>query len=224
MSDVSVRDAARRFAASGTVDDEARLLRARVRAGRLAIEWVRVCAYLGDGAARRLLGADEGPTFSLGSVIHVMRPPRPWCRLMRFVPKRPLVASLVNVLEVARSATERVVPWRGFSHPAPTIALAVVRGWLDEPEPVRTSGLDDASKVLSGARVDGRDDPRTRALLSAVGALVDIALARGTRLPSATAAALQAASVLSRGEVGATRDLRPLEAVFTTTLIRVLLA
>lgn len=52
MSDARLRDAERRFQDTGSVDDEARLLRERVRAGELPRRHAELAARLGDRAAR----------------------------------------------------------------------------------------------------------------------------------------------------------------------------
>lgn len=54
MSDEDVRDAERRWRASGSVEDQAAWLRARVRAGALPLAHVHAAAFLGHEAARRV--------------------------------------------------------------------------------------------------------------------------------------------------------------------------
>lgn len=62
MADAELRELERAFAASGAVDDEARLLQALVRAGRLDPERVRLAATLGDEAARRVSPVEPAPS------------------------------------------------------------------------------------------------------------------------------------------------------------------
>ncbi|MBX3465990.1 MAG: hypothetical protein KF878_03700 [Planctomycetes bacterium] len=61
MSDHHLRALARRAAASGSADDQAAWLLARLRAGDLPLPRLRLTAYLGDPAARLVLGDPGRP-------------------------------------------------------------------------------------------------------------------------------------------------------------------
>lgn len=58
MTDDALRDAERRWAATRSAEDEARLLLARLRAGVLPAERLELAAWLGHAAARAALGPD----------------------------------------------------------------------------------------------------------------------------------------------------------------------
>lgn len=60
MADAEVRGLERRFSATGALDDEARLLEARRRVGALRREQLELAAWLGQPAAREVLG-EEAP-------------------------------------------------------------------------------------------------------------------------------------------------------------------
>ncbi len=74
MTDSHLRNLERAFRASGSVEDEAAWLRARVQAGELNEEHVRLAAILGDLSAQRTLGVPSstvdgvGPIPSLGEL------------------------------------------------------------------------------------------------------------------------------------------------------------
>ncbi len=146
MSDVSVRAAARRFAASGSVDDEARALRERVRAGRLALERVRACAYLGHAAARAVVGLPDLALVSLAE-LHQAGPRRDWKRSLRGVRKHDLVAALLDAVELARALAGAGQPGEGAPEPDVDEALSAVRAWLDDPDASRRAWL---VQALSG--------------------------------------------------------------------------
>lgn len=59
MSDSNLRDLERRFRASGSAEDEAAWLRARVQAGQLEERKLELAAYLGYGAARIATGEES---------------------------------------------------------------------------------------------------------------------------------------------------------------------
>jgi hypothetical protein len=54
VPDSTLRELERRFAASGSVEDEAAWLRARLRVGELSEDQLRLAAYLGDPATLRV--------------------------------------------------------------------------------------------------------------------------------------------------------------------------
>ena len=58
MSDERLRQLERRWKEAGLIADEAAWLRARVQAGEVSEEGVRLAAYLGQQAAREILGAE----------------------------------------------------------------------------------------------------------------------------------------------------------------------
>ena len=63
MSDERLRELERRWQETGAVEDKAAYLRARLRADDLERKRLELAAYLGDAAARDVLGADAPPNY-----------------------------------------------------------------------------------------------------------------------------------------------------------------
>lgn len=124
MSDDELQRLAR-AAATGSVDDRARWLTARMRAG-LALERVQVAAHAGDAGARVGLGLAEPPETTLDG----------WC--LAFEPFGPEVATRA-ALVAARSALPVFVRHAPGAD-APHAALEAASASLDAP-------LDDALKT-----------------------------------------------------------------------------
>ena len=59
VSDATLKDLERRWTETGTVEDEAAWLRARVQAGQLERERLRLAAYCRHSASQAALGAEE---------------------------------------------------------------------------------------------------------------------------------------------------------------------
>lgn len=212
MSDVSVRAAARRFAASGAIDDEARALRERVRAGRLAIERVRACAYLGHAAARAVVGLPDLPLVSLAE-LHQAGPRRDWKRNLRGVRKHDLVAALLVTVELARALAEAARPWAGPPEPDVDEALDALRAWLAEPGAARRPALAALADRLAPWRsLDLAADERRAALRLAASASIGAALGYPRGSVAATADALFWAGSLASA-------WSQLQELFTRTLI-----
>lgn len=212
MSDVSVREAARRFAASGAVEDEARLLHERVRTGRVAATRLRACAYLGDEASRRVLGAAAPAPVVMADLDR-----REWKRHLRGVPKHELVLALVVTVERARELTLQVRAWEGPPETEAEEGLEALRAWLRDPTSAPLAPLQQqADRLLPWRPIPALDHARRRQWRSATYGSLAAALNFPRRTVAASADALCAAAQLAG-------SWSPVERTFTSTLIGALL-
>lgn len=125
MTDQNLRDLARRAEATGSIEDEAALLLARVRAGDLAPDQLTLAAYCGHEAARRLLG-EEAPT---APDVHQREGLLRWAMGLRRWGREACVRAAVGAAEVVQPLWERACPGRG----EPALALQAARAWLTCP-------------------------------------------------------------------------------------------
>jgi len=120
MTDSRRRELERRFRATGTDADAARLLVERVRAGGLPGERVRLAAFCGHGPARLALG-DEAPPAApeLG----------PWLLELEEFGKEALVRAALAAAEVALDHHPA-----GRRSAACLACLETARAWLRDPD------------------------------------------------------------------------------------------
>lgn len=132
MSDVDLRTLARRFRASGSSEDEAAWLRARVQTGELKDGQLRLAAHLGHEAARTALGAAAPePTLTL----------REWDHPVEFNALFDTVARAGEsgcepLLRVVVALARRLLPLFEACEPedlGPRRAVQVGERWLCEP-------------------------------------------------------------------------------------------
>lgn len=162
MSDEALREAERRWRATGHVEDEARLLLEQLRAGQLSAERLELAAYCGHGAALVAIGRPVGDP----AVTNVKR----W---VASVPRgRDVVAwrAAVAALDAAGPvAAERVLDC-GPGGPTLAALVVAVQRWLLDPTTSLASPLPD-----HGLPMDGRDFERPPAWIHAQGIVGDAA-------------------------------------------------
>lgn len=115
--DDELREAQRR--ASGDVEDEARLLAARVRVGDVGLDELALRAYLGDRAAQQVAEAPRGDGRDLVHFVHGLSR---WGR-------RPCVAGALALAVAAQAALGRDDEWQRY-RTAAAAALAAAARWL----------------------------------------------------------------------------------------------
>lgn len=134
MADDDIRELERRFRASGAVDDEQAWLRARVRAGSLSRERVRLAASLGCPAAASALG-EPVPPLRCGEVRERIAS----CADGATNPVHgfALEAQVRGLLALARRAWEDIAaqPLHSFLGHADEAAAVAEEGELVDPRP-----------------------------------------------------------------------------------------
>lgn len=117
MTDSHLRELERRFRQTGSASDEAVWLRARVQAGDLSEDRLRLAAYVGsEGATQALLG---DPTIQPSDLVD-------WVRGLEVFGMEPLARASVALAEHVLSAWARRYP--GDDRPAR--AIEATREWI----------------------------------------------------------------------------------------------
>lgn len=172
MIDAARRDAERRAAATGSADERARVLVARVREARLAQLDVELAAYCGDPAARLVLG--NGPHewlrglagTGLGTISPDMAPLPAWAqglqrwgfRVMLMAAALAGASALQHPQPGAMSLVPQLAPGTVYGRSLIEMSRPVVAAvrWLEGRENEQeTEGWDELLWLASGWRAEG---------------------------------------------------------------------
>ncbi|MBX3471244.1 MAG: hypothetical protein KF878_30625 [Planctomycetes bacterium] len=157
--DASLQTLERRWRQTGAVDDEARWLLARVRAGDLPRERLLFAADLGHPPA---LTALDRPV-DVDEAVERLRGGDPSPQALGRLGREGLVRVTLAAVGAHADLVDRFV---GPVHPAARAALVAVQGWLDATPPRPTRPLEPHARALFGLQGGPARPQRTAVLLA----------------------------------------------------------